>query len=118
MRKFGLAAAAASALLWSSGANALEMILAFGSKTGTNGLTITVSVSLTLINTIGNGIAVGVTAIDPAATIATPFPANLTFDAISSGSTTVVAGNVTENFSGSFSVTSPSCGLVPCLARV
>jgi hypothetical protein len=25
---------------------------------------------------------------------------------------------VTENFSGSFSVTSPSCGLVPCLARV
>jgi len=119
MRKFGLTAAAlAVVFLLSSGANASE-ISTFSQPTGeSNGLNIAVSGPITKINTLGNGILVGVTSIDPAASVSTPFIANLTFNATSSGSATVVAGNVTEAFSGSFSVTSPSCGLVLPVRRV
>jgi PEP-CTERM motif len=93
----------ASALLFGAAPASAIVLLTFGQVgtgntiTGTNvgGVSTTIS---------GANVAVTITQIDAA--VATPIAASLTLNATSVGAATLVAGNVVQTFSGSFSITS------------
>jgi len=105
-RRFVPALAVASAMLGSTLAHA-DVILTFGQNGGGNTITGTDTAGTTTIN--GSNISISVTGIDAANP--TPFNAFLTLSTTSIGSATLVFGNVVQEYSGSFCITS----LVGCL---
>jgi hypothetical protein len=104
----------AVAALWGSAmapdANA-GIILAWSQTGTTNTVTVTNNgVGPNASTSIGIAASpISVSAIDPATGIATPFSAFLTFSATNSAPATVTAGVLSENFSGTFSITSATC---------
>src|SRR5690242_21115132 len=81
-------------------------ILTFGQTGSTN--TITGTTNGTTSTITGTNVAITVTQID--AGIATPFSAFLNLSATSTAPATTLSGNVTQNFSGTFSITSGAGG--------
>jgi hypothetical protein len=116
MRRMLLPAVAllASPLLLPLAANAAEQeILAF-SESGTNGFVVT-NPTTTSTHIASAGIPVTVSFIDPASGIITPpsFSATFTLSADNTSAATVALGVLSQPFSGSFTVASPTCGAGP-----
>lgn len=100
-KRFASLLAFAAAMLGSALASA-DVILTFGQNGSGNTITGTDTAGTTTID--GTDISISVTQID--ALNPTPFSALLTLDATSVGGAVNVAGNVIQEFSGSFCITS------------
>jgi hypothetical protein len=114
LKQLALAVAVAGALGLAAAPASATIILTFGQSgsgstvTGTNSGSGSTTITAT-------GVAVTVTQID--AGIAVPFAATFDLGAASVGAATTIAGNVEQEFSGSFSITSASCGVsLNCLS--
>jgi len=103
-KQFALAAALAAAMIAAGAANA-DVILTFGQNDTANTITGTDNGTGTTTIT-GTDVSISVTQIDPSAALATPFDALFSLSATSSGAATSVGSFVTQDYSGSFCITS------------
>lgn len=102
-----IALAAVLALGLAAPANA-ALILTFGQTSNSNTITATANGAKTSTTLSGTNVAVNITQI--LGTVTAPQAAFLTLSATSVGSAITVAGNVVQEFSGSFSITSATGG--------